>query len=160
MGKTDPQALVMAMDHLSQTIKSYDSGARWHSEKFDAYDWPLYLSKFVKMLEGKKVLDLGCGNGSDCEFFAKHGLDATGIYYSAELLKLAKSRVTKAKFFKANFLKPLEFKDNEFGGVWACASLLHVPKKKYSRGFGRDKKGSRARRRAFCFSKRREWGEF
>ena len=51
------------MYDLSKTIKSYDNSTKWHSAKFDGYDMGDYLTKFIKLLRGKKVLDFGCGNG-------------------------------------------------------------------------------------------------
>jgi len=116
------------MYDLSKTIKSYDNSTKWHSAKFDGYDMGDYLTKFIKLLRGKKVLDFGCGNGRDSDFFDKKGLNITGIDYSDELIKIAKIRVKNAKILKMDFLKNLEFKDKCFDGVRASASLLHVPK--------------------------------
>ena len=78
------------MDFLSKTIDSYNSGANWHSKKFDGYNWGPFAEEFVKSLSGKKVLDFGCGNGRDSSFFVSVGLDVVGIDFSEELLKIAK----------------------------------------------------------------------
>lgn len=117
---------------LDRTIESYNKSAEWNSKKFDGYDWSKYLSKFVSMLNGKKVLDFGCGNGRDLGFFAGKNLDCYGIDYSDELLKIAKQRVPSTKISKMNFFKTLDFPSKHFDGIWACASILHVPQEKLS----------------------------
>ena len=115
------------MDRLSQTLKSYKRQIKWHSEKFDSYDMGKYLKKFTSMLIGKKILDFGCGNGRDLKFFEENGFDATGVDYSDDLIKIARQRC-KSEIIKMNFLQSLKFKDGSFDGIWASASLLHVPK--------------------------------
>ena len=117
------------MHELLKTIKSYNKQAEWHSSKFDGYDWSKYLLKFTNLLKGKKILDFGCGNGRDLKLFYKNKFDAIGIDYSDELIKIARKKLKNVKILKRNFLKKLDFKDEEFDGVWACASILHIPKK-------------------------------
>ena len=124
----------MNMDKHSISIKSYNKSVEWHSTKFDNYHFDKYLKKFIKKLKGKKILDVGCGNGRDLEFFIKKKFDVIGIDCSYELIKKAKIRFKKLKsrnikILKMNFLQKLDFKNDEFDGIWACASLLHVPKK-------------------------------
>lgn len=41
---------------------------------------------------GKRVLEIGCGIGSDAEEFAKHGAEYVGIDYSDESVKIAQHR--------------------------------------------------------------------
>ena len=117
------------MHQLSKTIKSYDKQADWHSNKFDGYDLTDYQLKFIKLLKGRKILDFGCGNGRDLEFFYKKEFEVIGIDYSDALIKKARSRINNVKVLKMDFLKKLDFKGEEFDGVWASASLIHVPKK-------------------------------
>ena len=117
------------MDYLSKTIQSYNEQTEWHSAKFEGYDWKEYLERFVRLIGGRKILDLGCGNGRDLEFFYKQNFDAIGIDYSTKLIKKTRDRLPKVKILRMNFLKKLRFEDEEFDGMWASASLLHVPKK-------------------------------
>ncbi|MBI2651981.1 class I SAM-dependent methyltransferase [Candidatus Woesearchaeota archaeon] len=117
------------MYQLLKTIKSYNKQTDWHSSKFDGYDLSKFLLKFIHLLKGKKVLDFGCGNGRDLESFYKKGLNVIGIDYSDELIKRARNRVKNVNILKMNFVTKLSFKDKEFDGIWASASLLHVPKK-------------------------------
>jgi 2-polyprenyl-3-methyl-5-hydroxy-6-metoxy-1,4-benzoquinol methylase len=41
---------------------------------------------------GKRVLEIGCGIGSDAEEFAKHGADYVGIDYSDQSVEIARKR--------------------------------------------------------------------
>ena len=42
--------------------------------------------------QGKRVLEIGCGIGSDGEEFAKHGADYVGIDYSDQSVAIARQR--------------------------------------------------------------------
>lgn len=44
-----------------------------------------YLKKNVKLLNGKTVLDIGCGNGRNSEFMVSLGYDVTGIDMTADI---------------------------------------------------------------------------
>jgi SAM-dependent methyltransferase len=118
---------------LFKTKESYNKQADWHSSKFNSYDCDEYLLKFIKLLKGKKILDLGCGNGRDLEFFCNKNFDAIGVDYSKELIKKAKNRIKNIRILEMDFLKKLKFKNDTFDGIWACGSLLNVPKKSLDR---------------------------
>jgi SAM-dependent methyltransferase len=73
------------------------------------------------------ILDLGCGAGRDLKEFVRRGYQVVGVDYSAPLAEIAKrhsgQRVEVASFDE------MQFDKNSFDGVWAVASLLHVPRK-------------------------------
>jgi 2-polyprenyl-3-methyl-5-hydroxy-6-metoxy-1,4-benzoquinol methylase len=80
-------------------------------------------------------MDAGCGAGRDLKAFFTMGYNAEGLDASKELAKLAQEysgrpvHIMKFQEMQDKFpkLKPNELYD----GVWACASLLHVPKKDF-----------------------------
>ncbi|WP_085899509.1 class I SAM-dependent methyltransferase [Kiloniella majae] len=81
-----------------------------------------------QVLAKPKILELGSGSGRDAQVFLTHGFDVTLVDGSAELAKIAKERtgqnVLVMDFADLDF--EAEF-SGEFEGIWAAASLLHVP---------------------------------
>lgn len=77
------------------------------------------------MEEGDTILDLGCGSGRDSLTFYDLGYDVTPMDASEEMCKLAEIHtgldVLHMSFEEMTF-------DNVFDGIWACGSLVHVPK--------------------------------
>jgi SAM-dependent methyltransferase len=47
---------------------------------------------------GSRILDVGCGSGWLCEYFARLGYQVTGIDVSPELIRIANERVQKLPF--------------------------------------------------------------
>jgi len=112
-----------------KTRASYARGTQWHTEKFDSYDLSPLIDRFLDLVKGKRILDLGCGIGRDVAVFRERGCRVTGIDASPELLAVAKLRMPDADLREMDFLH-LDFPDAPFDGIWAAASLLHVPKAK------------------------------
>lgn len=89
-------------------------------------DMGYQYKSFLKMIpKSGKILDAGCGSGRDSHYFKKKGYIVVAFDYSEALVKLASdligSSVLHMSFNDVAFIE-------EFDGVWACASLLHVPK--------------------------------
>jgi len=114
---------------IKKTIETYDKIAKEYANKFKSIEPIKHLLKFfVKNIEGKRILDAGCGHGRDCKYFSELGFEVYGIDLSEKLLEIAKKNAPEAKFFKMDMRK-LEFPDEFFDGIWCCASFLHIPKK-------------------------------
>ncbi len=83
------------------------------------------LEEFATRLPpGGKVLELGCGGGHAIAAFQALGFDVTAVDASVELAKIASER-TGIQVRVMDF-EMLDY-DEEFDGLWAHASLLHVP---------------------------------
>ena len=85
-----------------------------------------YWDSFISLLpDGGCILDLGCGSGRDSAYFISQGFDVTAMDGSAEMCQLASvhigQEVLHLKFSEMDF-------EEVFDGVWANASLLHVPR--------------------------------
>ena len=74
------------------------------------------------------ILDVGCGSGRDSVFFANQGFDVTAIDGSQNLIDLAKETDNRVNWQCMTFEEiDAQNWQNHFTGIWACASLLHVP---------------------------------
>lgn len=86
----------------------------------------LYTRFEVYLPEKAKVLDAGCGSGRDSKHFLSQHYEVHALDASIEMVKRAKAltglNVEQTLFQDITF-------QNEFDGIWTCASLLHVPKK-------------------------------
>ena len=71
-----------------------------------------------------RIIDVGCGSGRDLRFFRAHGFQAEGIDACEALCKLARTHSGEnVQCVRIEDWQP----DKRFDGVWACASLLHLP---------------------------------
>lgn len=68
--------------------------------------WEMLVEKARKTykIEGKNLLDLGCGTGELAVRFAQNGYNVTGVDLSAEMLTIAQAKAEK-KGLKINFLE-------------------------------------------------------
>lgn len=108
------------------TINYYDVHAKeyWdltrHADLTDAYDRFL-----IALTPGAHILDAGCGSGRDTKVFRDRGYKVTAIDASSQLARLAAA-------YTNHPCEVLCFQDmvfhETFDGIWACASLLHIPK--------------------------------
>ncbi len=104
----------------------YNDNARPFFDNTVAVDMGLLYQQFLPLLpKGAKVVDAGCGSGRDAQYFLSHGYDVSAFDASAELANLA-SDFTQSSVDCSTFLNAQIPKGSQ-DGIWACASLLHVP---------------------------------
>jgi len=107
------------------TISFYDDNAEAYATR-DRKPKATRLDAFLAALpEQAGILELGCGGGQDCAYMLSKGFDVTPTDGSAALARQAEKLVGRP-------VKVMRFEDlsasEEFGGIWAEASLLHVPR--------------------------------
>lgn len=118
---------------MSNTIEYYNLHAQEFVDSSVNADMSEHYEKFLKHIPvGGTILDLGCGSGRDTKHFLSKGYEVTAVDGSIELCKIA-SAYTGINVQHLLF-EDLDY-DNTFNGVWACASLLHVPKLELSAVF-------------------------
>lgn len=78
--------------------------------------------------EGGQILDLGCGKGTDGAEFLSKGYKVTLFDLSNSLLEIAKKIAPDAKVIQGDMID-YDFGVQQYDGVWAQASLLHLTKK-------------------------------
>lgn len=111
------------------TKNSYDSTAFEYAKNVSTFHNKEVADIFLKFLSLKaKILDLGCGPGRDAKIFSDIGLQVTGIDFSPQMIEIAKKTAPHAQFYTMN-IESIELPLESFDGVYASASLLHIPKK-------------------------------
>jgi SAM-dependent methyltransferase len=101
--------------------KNPDFFSRKSIESFD----DTALKEFLLYLSGKKyILDAGCGIGLQAHYFLERGYNVTA-FDASQAMALRCRRLTNLPVEVLSFQ---DMKYNEqFGAVWACRSLIHVP---------------------------------
>ena len=89
----------------------------------------LYRPFLENMPSTGKILDAGCGSARDTKFFLEKGFDVVAFDNSPNMVRHA-AEYTGQEVLLMSF-EDIEFKDN-FDGIWACASVLHVPENNIS----------------------------
>ncbi len=91
------------------------------------------------LIEGDRVLDLGCGNGRYYETVKGKRVDYIGVDNSERLIKLAQRKNPGVKFQTADAFN-LPFSNNYFDKVYSIAVLHHMPSKKFRSQFLKEAK--------------------
>lgn len=118
---------VREINQITKTIEYYDNMAKNFVEDTVSVDFKEIQDKFLKLLkEGDSVLDFGCGSGRDTKYFIEKNMKVDAIDGSVELCKIAQ------KYTGIN-VRPMLFQqldeEEKYDGIWACSSILHLPKK-------------------------------
>ena len=108
-----------------------------------------YLSK-----DAKRIMDLGFGSGRDSLYFKSKGYKVTSIDPTQEFCDKAKELGLE----DVRCMTAQEIDDeDEYDGIWACASLLHVPSNELNDVFKKCYKSLKKNGVMYCSFK---YGEF
>lgn len=110
----------------NKTIDYYNNNAKAFVEGTLFVDFESTQRRFTdKLLQGALILDFGCGSGRDTKFFLSQGFQVEAIDGSEELCKIAEEYTGIP--VKHIYFQDLD-KSNQYDGIWACSSILHLPK--------------------------------
>tara|TARA_R110001599_G_scaffold159052_2_gene346276 strand:+ start:88243 stop:88929 length:687 start_codon:yes stop_codon:yes gene_type:complete len=109
------------LDHYNQRAAAFWEGTRTHDvrQNIDA------LLKHISAAPPFTILDFGCGPGRDLKAFSDLGHQVIGIDGAQEFAKMARE-YTGCEVWQQDFLQ-LDLPAEYFDGVFANASLFHVP---------------------------------
>ena len=128
--RLNPQDLEKA---AGLTLAHYDRRAEDFREGTQGHDVSQNISALLQYIEGQSpftILDFGCGPGRDLRTFKELGHFAIGLEGSTRFAAMAREQGYEV--WEQNFLS-LDLPDNRFDGVFANASLFHVPKQELPR---------------------------
>lgn len=112
-------AAELARSHWNKTPLYYCEG-----ERYRIYPWLYEAAEFCQHA-GEKVLEVGCGTGSDLLQFAKHGAIATGVDITQAHLALACERVGSLAAVVEGDATSLPFPDSSFDYVYSHGVIHH-----------------------------------
>ena len=113
--------------HYSSNADSFWEGTRDH-------DVSQNREALLEELQGEApfdILDFGCGPGRDLKSFKEAGHRPVGLDGSAAFCQMARD-FSGCEVWEQNMLS-LELPDERFDGIFANASLFHVPAQELSR---------------------------
>ena len=117
----------LTLSHYDQNAEAFWDGTKGHDVK---RNYEAFLAPFP---EDKKldILDLGCGPGRDVNYFQSLGHRPVGLDGSEVFCSMAR-RYTGCQILHQKFLS-LELPRHAFDGIFANASLFHVPSQELPR---------------------------
>jgi len=116
----------LTLEHYNKRASDFWEGTRGH-------DVSQNICALLRYIEGPPphtILDFGCGPGRDLKAFEDLGHVAIGLEGSARFSAMAKERGHTV--WEQDFLK-LDLPESRFDGVFANASLFHVPSRELPR---------------------------
>ena len=111
----------LTQEHYSQRAAEFRDGTRDH----DVSQNIAALLGHIQTEPPFTILDFGCGPGRDLRTFAGLGHTAIGLDGVARFVEMARTD-SGCEVWQQDFLK-LDLPDARFDGVFANASLFHVP---------------------------------
>jgi len=107
-----------------------DTFGAWNA-RIEGDPWARFVDELaLRLPDGARVLDLGCGDGSKTGRLADR-FDAVGVDVSERQLELARANAPGATFVHAD-LTELQFPDATFDAVTALYSIMHAPRDEHS----------------------------
>lgn len=122
-GAADSTASTETLAYYEQRAEQFRAGTWDHdvSQNIDA------LLRHIQAKPPFVILDLGCGPGRDLRAFTRLGHKAVGVEGAAAFVAMARAE-SGCEVWQQDFLH-LELPQAYFDGIFANASLFHVPSK-------------------------------
>lgn len=112
---------------MFNSIDYYNQNALIYFKRTVLIDMSDLYKPFLKYLPEKAhILDAGCGGGRDTKYFMSLGYNVTAIDASQAMVLISSEFTSQETILMA--FQDINFV-NCFDGIWASASLLHVPRK-------------------------------
>jgi len=116
------------------TIAFYDRFARAFWDGTRDHDVSQNYAALLEAIEGDPpycILDLGCGPGRDLNYFRALGHEAVGLDGSQQFVAMARAH-SGCEVLHQDLLA-MQLPESRFDGIFANASLFHVPSQELPR---------------------------
>ena len=129
--KLDPEALQQVvgrtLGHYQTRAEAFWEGTRHHDveQNIEA------MLRHIQAAPPLKILDFGCGPGRDLRAFVQRGHRVIGLEGAQALADMARAH-SACEVWQQDFLQ-LDLPEASFDGVFANASLFHVPRQELPR---------------------------
>ncbi len=111
---------------MSKTLDYYNKNAELFVGDTADVSFNEVQDRFLSLIpSGGAILDFGCGSGRDAKYFLSKGFSVDATDGSSKICEIA-SKETGIKVRQMMFDELDE--DCKYDGIWACASILHLPK--------------------------------
>lgn len=108
-------------DAYEKIAEEYDK-ALW-----DDMPYNNQIDKFLSLVNGRDILDIGCAMGSFTKYVADKGYNIEGIDFSPKMIEIANKKVKNAKFYTMDMT---DIKLNKkYDGIMIINSTIHIEKK-------------------------------
>ena len=124
------QTSAVTLSHYNDEAQSFRQGTRDHDVSQNVVALLRHLPKSGR----HTILDLGCGPGRDLVTFRDLGHVAVGLDGAEHFLQMAREH-SDCELLHQDFLR-LDLPDQSFDGIFANASLFHVPSQELPRVLG------------------------
>jgi SAM-dependent methyltransferase len=143
------------LDISRSTLAHYEAAAASFWEGTQSHDVTQNYEALLSAIEGKppfSILDLGCGPGRDLRYFRDRGHTPVGLDGCRAFVEMAR-RHAGCEVYHQDFLA-MELPAARFDGIFANASLFHVPSAELSRVLGELRDALKPRGVLFCSNPR------
>ena len=111
---------------MNNTLDYYNKNADEFVQGTLSVDFKQTQDRFLdKLSDGAYVLDFGCGSGRDTKYFIGKGYNVEATDGSEELCKIASD-------YTGVYVRQMLFEEldavEKYDGIWACSSILHLPR--------------------------------
>lgn len=118
---------------MNETLSYYAKNASDFVKSTQNVDMSQIQNEFSALLpKNAQVLDFGCGSGRDSLAFLRLGFSVDAVDACAEFCKATEKLTAEFSESGKIQIQKLDFSElsekQKYDGVWACSSLLHVPK--------------------------------
>lgn len=119
----------------NKTLDYYNKNAISFAETTMDVNFYETQKHFQKLLPDQGyILDFGCGSGRDTKYFVSQNFQVDATDGSEKLCRIASDYVgIKVKKMLFTELEEIE----KYDGIWACSSILHLPKNELKEVFGK-----------------------